>query len=120
LLVYYRESAGTAVRTSALAVAVLMLFFFYTMNNLRMPVVTGFLSDRTEAQQRATVLSVLSQLRAVLAAAAAPVFGLIADHMGIPFVFLIGGVVLLAAGALLRLEEGAPDTEGAEGTHGEG
>lgn len=119
LLFYYRESGGEAARVSALAAAVLMLFFFYTLNNLRMPVVTGFLSDRTEAQQRATVLSVLSQLRAVLAAVAAPVFGLIADRFGIPFVFLVGGVVLLAAGALLRLEEGTPDATGAKGAHGE-
>ena len=98
-----RSLGGRGVERRA-GLAVLMLFFFYTLNNLRMPIVTGFLSDRTEAQQRATVLSVLSQLRALMAAAIALLFGLIADNLGIPYVFLIGGVVLLAGGFFLRLQ----------------
>jgi len=92
-------------RHGGLALAVLMLFFFYTLNNLRMPIVTGFLSDRTQSQQRATVLSVLSQLRAVMAAVLAPLFGLMADKFGIAFVFLAGGIVLLGAGYVLRLQD---------------
>jgi len=91
------------IRQVALAVAVLMLLFFYTLNNLRMPIVTGLLSEKAKPQQRATILSVHSQLRAVIAAAVAPAFGLIADHLGIPFAFLIGGGVLMVAGVALRL-----------------
>ena len=100
--------AGAAARQPFLryagpAGAVLMLFFFYTLSNLRMPMVTGFLSDKTQAQQRATVLSVLSQLRAMIAALVAPVLGLIADHLGVSYVFLIGGPALLVAAFALRL-----------------
>ncbi len=93
---------GTAAGT---ALAILMLFFFYTLVNLRTPIVVGFLSDRTDAQQRATVLSVDSQLRAIMAAIIAPAFGLIADGFGVPYAFLIGGAVLVLLGLLLRLSE---------------
>jgi MFS family permease len=102
-------SPGTTLAYAGLGIAVLMLLLFYTLNNLRMPIVTGFLADRTVPQQRATVLSVYSQLRAVLAALVAPLLGVVADHLGLPFVFLAGGVALLAAGAFLHLEGGSAD-----------
>lgn len=85
-------------------VAVLLMFLFYTFYNLRKPVEIGFMSDRVVKQQRATVLSVHSQCDHILQAVIAPLFGVIADSMGIPFVFLIGGVVLLGIGFALRLE----------------
>ncbi len=102
-------SEAVALRYIGLGLAVLMLFFFYTLSNLRMPIVTGYLSDRTDAQKRATVLSVLAQLTSVTAALVAPLLGLIADNLGIPYVFLIGGPVLLAAAWLLRLHDNSAD-----------
>ncbi len=86
--------------------AILMLFLFYTLYNIRKPVVVGFVTDRIPSQQRATVLSVQNQLRAVIAAVAAPLFGMIADHpdLGITWAFLLGGAVLFLLGMLLRLE----------------
>jgi MFS family permease len=104
-------SVGAGLKYAGLALAVLMLFFFYTLNNLRMPISTGFLSDRTHSQQRATVLSVLSQLRAVMAAVVAPLLGLVADKHGIPFVFLVGGAVLIGASLVLRLQSRPPAPE---------
>jgi MFS family permease len=97
-------SPAPGVRVGAVALAVLMLFLFYTANNLRMPMVTGFLSERTAAQRRATVLSVHSQLRALMAAGIAPLFGLVADHMDVSYAFLLGGAVLAPLGLLLRLK----------------
>ncbi len=89
--------------------AVLVLLFLYTLYNLRKPMVVGFLSDRIPGQQRATVLSVQSQLRAIFAAVLAPLFGWVADHprLGVPWAFLLGGAALFVLGLLLRLRQGA-------------
>ncbi len=95
---------GVFLRVRLVPLAVVMMFFFYTIYNLRKPVVTGFLSDKVKAQQRATVLSVHAQMVAIMQAAIAPLLGLIADRLSIPAVFLIGGAVLLGAGFVLRLE----------------
>lgn len=103
--------------------AIIMLFFFYTLYNIRKPVVVGFLSDRIPSQQRATVLSVQNQLRAIIAGVVAPLFGLIVDHpkLGITWAFLLGGVVLVVLGVLLRLESRpeAPEPEAVPATTGE-
>jgi len=100
-------AAGFLYESKLAIPAVLVLFLLYTLNNLRMPAVVGFLSDRIPGPQRATILSVQSQLRAVTAAVLAPLFGRIADHahLGIGWVFLGGGVALLALGVVLRLKE---------------
>jgi len=115
LMLVGSASPGAGMKAAMAGGAVLILFFFYTLNNLRMPIVTGFLSDRTDAQQRATVLSVLSQLRAIVAAVVAPLFGLLADSFGVCYAFLIGGAVLMLASALLKLRSGSLQPEPAEG-----
>lgn len=108
------------VHYAGLGLAVVAMFFFYTIYNLRKPMVVAFLSDRTEKQQRATILSCHSQCRALIAAVIAPLLGVIADN-GIkwdadlcfsPFVFLLGGEALLIAGLLLRLRDRPPEEEG--------
>lgn len=105
---------GVFQRHNLTPMAVLMMFLFYTLLNLRKPMVVGFLSEKIKGQQRATVLSVHSQMVAITQAAVAVGFGVIADHLGIPFVFLIGGLVLLAAGAVLRLDSRGPAVESEE------
>jgi len=101
---------GTLYRMNLVIPAIVVLFFFYTLYNLRKPVVVGFLSEKIPGQQRATVLSVQNQLRAILAAVVAPLFGWVADNIGsarqtgISWAFLLGGGVLLLLGFVLRLE----------------
>jgi MFS family permease len=114
---------GEPWRTVFLMVTIVLVFTFWTFNNLRKPVVVGYLSDRTEKQQRATVLSVASQLRALVAFVIAPALGFVADHgprmsaeqAFSPFVFVGGGAALVALGILLRLGrqtgKDAPETE---------
>jgi len=95
--------AGLLLKSGLTAAAVVLLFLFYTLYNLRKPVEIGFLSDRVDKRQRATVLSVEAQTVAILQAVVAPVFGLIADHLGIPYVFAIGGLALLVIGLPLQV-----------------
>ncbi len=95
--------AGLFLASGLVPAAVLVMFLFYTLVNLRKPVEIGFVSDRVDKRQRATVLSVEAQTVAILQAVVAPVFGLIADRAGIPYVFLVGGIGLLVLGVPLRL-----------------
>jgi MFS family permease len=99
--------AGFLFREQLPLPTVLVLFSLYTLYNLRKPAVVGFLAERIPGQQRATLLSVHNQLRAVFAAVVAPLLGLVADHpkLGIPWAFLLGGLALGGLGAALRLGE---------------
>ncbi len=86
--------------------AIFVLFLIYTLYNLRKPAVIGFISGRIPGQQRATVLSMHSQLRALAAAIIAPALGLIADHpqLGVPWALFFGGLTLIPLGIILRIK----------------
>ena len=69
----------------------------YLVQNVRRPVMIGYISDLLSHRTMATGLSVESQLKTLAMAAAAPLLGLAADHWG------VGQAVLLAACATLLL-----------------
>ena len=94
--------------------AIVVFFFFYTLYNLRKPMAIGYMSDLIPGRQRATVLSVQSQVRAIFAAVVAPLLGWVADQpdLGIPWAFLLGGAALLALGLLVRLRKLPEPAEG--------
>ena len=69
----------------------------YLVQNVRRPVMIGYISDLLSHRTMATGLSVESQLKTLAMAAAAPLLGLVADHWG------VGQAVLLAACATLLL-----------------
>ncbi len=85
--------------------AIVVFFFFYTLYNLRKPMAIGYMSDLIPGQQRATVLSVQSQLRAIFAAVVAPLLGWVADqpYLGVSGAFVLAGAALLILGLLVRL-----------------
>jgi hypothetical protein len=97
--------AGLFFREDMPLAAILVLFIIYTLYNLRKPAVIGYISEKIPGQQRATILSMHNQLRALSAAVLAPVLGLIADHpeLGVPWAMILGGVVLIPLGFLLRI-----------------
>jgi len=132
VLILSETTSNTALHYSMLGLAGLIMFLFYTLYNLRRPVVTGFLSDLTDKQRRATVLSVQSQFRALVAALLAPALGFVADNgphlvrsvsshaLGFsPFVFLLAGLVLFVAEPALRLKQHrVPEEDEQEATAG--
>jgi hypothetical protein len=67
--------------------------------------VVGFLGTRIQSKERATILSVHSQLRSIFGIVIAPTFGLLADYFGIFAVLFFGGSLLLVVGATLKLTE---------------
>ncbi len=80
-------------------------FFFFTLYNLRKPMVIGFLGDVIKPQTRATLLSGENQLRSVVGVIIAPIMGFMADMFGISMVFVFGAVVLFSVAILLPIKD---------------
>lgn len=97
--------AAIGILMNSFLVPVISFLFFYTLYNLRKPMVVGFLGTRIKNKERATILSVHSQLRSVFGIVIAPIFGLLADNFGIFTVLLFAGVLLSVVGFWLEVGE---------------
>lgn len=97
--------AAIGVLMNSFLVPVVSFLFFYTLYNLRKPMVVGFLGTRIKSKERATILSVHSQLRSIFGIVIAPIFGLLADNFGIFTVLLFAGGVLSVVGFWLKVGE---------------
>jgi len=78
----------------------------YALQNVRRPLVVGYLSERMPHRTMATGLSVESQLKTILMAALAPLIGLLADRLGVGpaiGIIAIGGLSLIP---LISVREG--------------
>ncbi len=82
--------------------SILAFFFFFTLYNLRKPMVVGYLSDNIEPQKRATLLSTHKQVRSIIGMVIAPTLGFLATY-SISYSFAFGGVVLLVIVLLLPI-----------------
>ena len=89
-----------------LVLSILSFFLFFTLYNLRKPMVVGFLGDVIEPRTRATLLSGENQLRSVVGIVIAPVMGFLADTYGLSYTFLFGAVVLLFVAVALPVRMG--------------
>ncbi len=81
-----------------------MYFVLFLMMDARRPVFVDVSSDYMKKEQRVTVLSIESQIRALLMVMMAPLFGWIADTFSLTILFLIIGVVLLIANRFLSVK----------------
>lgn len=63
--------------------AVFFFIFIYVNENLRKPVMTGYISAAVDNSVLTSIISVQSQLKTVLTASIALLFGIIADYAGI-------------------------------------
>jgi MFS family permease len=68
----------------------------YVIENIRKPILTGFIAEEVPNEILTSVISVQSQLKTIMTAALALVFGLCADYLGIGKAFIIISLVLLA------------------------
>ena len=60
----------------------------YIIENIRKPILTGFIADNVENEVLASVISVESLLKTIMTAIIALAFGLIADNYGIGIAFV--------------------------------
>ncbi|MCK9450931.1 MAG: MFS transporter [Bacteroidales bacterium] len=74
-----------------------VLFFMVILfnENLRKPIGTAYVAALTDQKSMATLLSVQSQLKALLAAIFAPLIGFLADQFGVGNALIIFGVAVI-------------------------
>lgn len=84
-----------AVYQKMLILAIVIYFGLYLLKDARRPVFVDVSSDYMARSQRATVLSIESQFKALFMVIFAPLFGWIADQFSLSILFLGIGVLLL-------------------------
>ncbi|MEE4193628.1 MAG: MFS transporter [Anaerolineae bacterium] len=92
--------------------SLLIMLFFILINvssNIRRPLLVGALSDIIEPNQRASVLSVESQMTSVFTALGAFLMGFSVDRVGLVWSFLGLGVILLALQVILWIRPSVKD-----------
>jgi len=84
---------------------IILYLVLYLLRDMRKPIFVEVCDDYMEKHQRATVLSVESQLRALFTVILAPVIGSIADQFGVSYVMLSIGIILLISFVFLKIKE---------------
>lgn len=87
-----------------LIIAIILFFVLYIFKDARRPIFVDLSSDYMTKKQRATVLSIESQLRSVIIIIFAPLFGLISDTNGIAFAFAVLSIVSLLFSYILKIK----------------
>ncbi len=98
--------SGIAVHLRVDGVAILAFLIIYMLQNLRRPMLVGYLADRIQHGAMASGLSMEVQLRTLLLAGLAPLLGGLADRYGIGIALLLfsGGAFLFSPLVVLRAE----------------
>lgn len=90
--------AGIGAQYGIYGLAIACFVGLYLLQNLRRPMMVGYLSDVIPQRMMASGLSVESQLKTLVLAALAPLVGYLADMVGVGF-----SLAIVAAGTLLLL-----------------
>ncbi len=75
----------------------------YIVENIRKPILTGFISDQVPNEILTSVISAQSLLRTIITAILAFVFGIIADNFGIGVSFIAVSVFLIFSTILINM-----------------
>ena len=94
-----------AIKTKIMLVVILLYFFLYPLKDGRRPLVVDVFGDYMKKNERATVLSIDSQLSSLFMIILAPLFGYIADRFGIAILFLAIALSILVLNRFLRVEK---------------
>lgn len=84
---------------------VVALFAFigiYIIENMRKPILTGFVADNVPSEMLVSVISVQSLIRTIITAALALAFGVIADLYGIEISFIVVSSFLLVTTVVIN------------------
>ena len=93
-----------AIKTKIMLVVILLYFSLYPLKDGRRPLVVDVLGDCMKKNERATVLSIDSQLSSLFMIILAPLFGYFADKFGVATLFLVVGLSILLLNRFLRVE----------------
>lgn len=98
-------AVGVSMRYNASLAAVLLFIGYYVLQNLRRPMTVGYVSEKIKGTVMATGLSTESQLKTVVVAVAAPVFGALVDNLGLGWAMCALAAVPLILYPLLRVRK---------------
>ena len=96
--------AGLSLKIKLSVVSIVLLMTIYVLQNLRKPVMVAYISSKSPSSALTSTLSVESQLKTFLTAAATPTIGWLADSLGIGYALAILGGSMFFAYSLLRLK----------------
>ncbi len=82
--------------------AVLFFVVIYIIENLRKPILTGYISNKVDNSILTSVLSVQSQMKTILTALIALIFGIAADIFGIGYALIIVSASLMIISLILK------------------
>ncbi|MFW6361520.1 MAG: MFS transporter [Spirochaetota bacterium] len=98
-------AVGVSMRYNASLAAVALFVGFYILQNLRRPMTVGYVSEKIKGTVMATGLSTESQLKTVVVAVAAPIFGALVDQVGLGWAMYALAALLLLLYPLLRVRK---------------
>lgn len=91
-----------AIHQSYFYMAVFFFFLLYLMMDARRPVFVNVSGDHMAKDQRATVLSIESQFKAIFMVLLAPLFGWVATQYSIELLFMVIGILILVFNRLVK------------------
>ncbi len=99
------------IHNQLIILTIITFFVLYILKDARRPIFVDVCGDTMEKHERATVLSVDSQFRALFTIIFAPLFGLIADRFSISYLFLIISIFIFIINHFLKIEKIAKQTD---------
>ena len=90
-------ASGLLYETQVLWLAIVFYVGIFVIENIRKPIGMGYLSSKPDESVLATVLSIESQTKSLLAALIAPLLGFLADQFGVGYSLAITSGLLLMA-----------------------
>lgn len=95
---------GAGLKEDKIVWVIVLYLLMYILQNARRPAFVDVIGDRLEKKQRATVLSVESQMKALVMIVMAPILGFVADNYGLYVLFIGLGILLIIINKLLNLK----------------
>ena len=93
-----------SIQLKNIPMGIAMFFILYVIKDARRPIFVDFSSDYMTKTQRATVLSIESQVRSFFIIIMAPFIGYISDNLGISTAFLILSLLAFFLTAILKFK----------------
>lgn len=92
-----------AIKTKIMLAVILLYFFLYLLKDGRRPLAVDVFADYMKKNERATVMSIESQVGSFFMIVLAPLFGYIADKFSIATLFFVVGLSILVLNRFLRV-----------------
>jgi len=96
-------AVGLSMRYNAFLPGVIIFIGFYILQNVRRPMTLGYISENIKGSVMATGLSIESQLKTLVVTVLAPLFGALADTVGLEWAFCVIALLLLSVYPKLRV-----------------